>query len=398
MKTNIFIEKAKKVHGDKYLYDKTEYKYVQQKVIITCIIHGDFLQTPNNHLNGNGCSKCTGHNRTTEEFIELSKKNFGDNVFNYSKVNYINLRAPVILICPKGHEFQVSPDVHLNKKSAGGCCQCRSIKISTIKKYTHLQWICAARKKHNDNYIYDNTVYVNSDTDVIITCKIHGDFLQSPKAHLRGYGCKPCGIEKTKSSVILTNTELEVKLKNAEIIHNNKYKYISFCRDGRYLKINILCKIHGQFKQRLDHHLNGHGCHRCVKYYSKQQIEWLNYRMISDGFIQHACNIGEFKINGTMMSVDGYNSITNTIYEFQGDFWHGNPKVFNPIDINPITNTTYNDLYIKTKEKMSILNEMGYNLIEMWETDWKRGKHAIYILQKKWRNIQYKKNKINIKY
>ena len=53
-----FIKRAREIHGDKYDYSKVDYKYIDLKVIITCPIHGDFPQTPNNHLRGSGCSKC----------------------------------------------------------------------------------------------------------------------------------------------------------------------------------------------------------------------------------------------------------------------------------------------------------------------------------------------------
>ena len=55
-----FVEKSKTTHGDKYQYDKTSYIRAQVKVCITCPKHGDFYQTPNSHLNGNGCPKCGG--------------------------------------------------------------------------------------------------------------------------------------------------------------------------------------------------------------------------------------------------------------------------------------------------------------------------------------------------
>lgn len=56
--TEEFIIKAKLVHGNTYNYDKVDYKLSSQKVIITCPIHGDFEQTPNHHLDGEGCPIC----------------------------------------------------------------------------------------------------------------------------------------------------------------------------------------------------------------------------------------------------------------------------------------------------------------------------------------------------
>jgi hypothetical protein len=56
--TNSFIKKANIVHNNKYNYDKIKYINQNNKVVITCPIHGDFNQTPNNHLSGRGCPSC----------------------------------------------------------------------------------------------------------------------------------------------------------------------------------------------------------------------------------------------------------------------------------------------------------------------------------------------------
>ena len=59
LNTETFIEKAHKIHGDTYDYSKTIYgKNNLEKVTITCKKHGDFLQTPFQHLNGHGCQEC----------------------------------------------------------------------------------------------------------------------------------------------------------------------------------------------------------------------------------------------------------------------------------------------------------------------------------------------------
>ena len=73
-KTLIFIEKANKIHNDTYNYDKVKYINAKEKIIINCKTHGDFLQTPNNHLNGKKCRSCNLEKpnlrrKTTEQFI-----------------------------------------------------------------------------------------------------------------------------------------------------------------------------------------------------------------------------------------------------------------------------------------------------------------------------------------
>jgi len=123
--TEEFIEKAKAIHKDKYDYSKVNYINACTKVIIICPEHGEFEQNPNNHLNGNGCNKCTGnYNYTTKEWI-LEAKKVHENKYDYSKVNYINACTKVIIICPEHGEFEQRPDNHTSGK---GCSKCTSSK------------------------------------------------------------------------------------------------------------------------------------------------------------------------------------------------------------------------------------------------------------------------------
>jgi len=99
--TEIFIEKAKKVHGNKYDYSLTEYKGIFEKVKIICPIHGEFIQTAHNHLNGNGCPICGAKNpgnkkrlKAKNDFIEKVKKIHGDK-YDCSLVNYVNAETYV---------------------------------------------------------------------------------------------------------------------------------------------------------------------------------------------------------------------------------------------------------------------------------------------------------------
>lgn len=66
--TSEFIEKSKFVHGEKYQYNKTVYKLSRIKVCITCPKHGDFYQTPNSHLNRNGCPRCSAEKTSIRRF------------------------------------------------------------------------------------------------------------------------------------------------------------------------------------------------------------------------------------------------------------------------------------------------------------------------------------------
>ena len=120
--TEQFIEKAKQIHGNKYDYSKVEYVNNHTKVCIICPEHGEFWQTPNSHLNGNGCSSCKGLKKlTTKEFIERAKQVHG-NKYDYSKTIYVNKRTKVCIICPIHGEFYQTPHNHVYQKQ--GCPEC----------------------------------------------------------------------------------------------------------------------------------------------------------------------------------------------------------------------------------------------------------------------------------
>lgn len=76
--TDTFIKEARKVHGDKFQYDKVVYKHTMEKVIITCPTHGEFLQTPNDHLDGCGCPKCKSSKleNTVRDFLKTMNIEF----------------------------------------------------------------------------------------------------------------------------------------------------------------------------------------------------------------------------------------------------------------------------------------------------------------------------------
>ena len=124
-----FIEASKRVHGDRYDYSLVEYVNNRTKVKIICPEHGVFEQTPQSHLLGNGCHRCSGV-RNTEEFIEASIKIHG-NKYDYSLVEYVNTRTPVKIICPDHGVFEQTPTKHL---CGHGCRSCKSAGLSKISE------------------------------------------------------------------------------------------------------------------------------------------------------------------------------------------------------------------------------------------------------------------------
>ena len=78
---------------------------------------------------------------------------------------------------------------------------------------------------------------------------------------------------------------------------------------------------------------------------------------------------GEFTIPGSNYKADGYCEETNTIYEFHGDYWHGNPKVFDPDETNKTVGKTFGELYENTLRKKEYVTSLRFNYVEMWESD-----------------------------
>lgn len=104
--------------------------------------------------------------------------------------------------------------------------------------------------------------------------------------------------------------------------------------------------------------------------YSYVCLLWLESIMETEGiYIQHAMNGGEFKIPGTRWKADGYCAETNTIYEFHGDYWHGNPLIYEPDFYNKSRYMSMGELYKKTIEREANIKELGYNLVVKWETE-----------------------------
>ena len=363
-----FIKKSKIIHDDKYDYSKVDYKNSDTKINIICKIHGEFLQTPSSHLQRYGCAKCAGKAKSnTEEFIKNALLVHG-NKYDYSKVNYKNRNTKVIIICKEHGEFIQNTYSHLQ---GFGCAKC-----SGTAKLNTTDFINNAILVHGDKYDYSKVDYKGNKKFVIIICKKHGEFTQIPCGHLNKQGCPKCANK---------NVTTEEFIEKSKIIHGNKYDYSKVDYISSHKEIIIICKIHGDFQQKPSNHIACCGCPKCnTKCYSKKQILWLNF--LSKFYninIKHYLNDGEFLIPTTRYKADGYCEETNTIYEFHGDFWHGNPEIYKQDDINKKTNCSFKKLYEKTIIKEEKIKELGYNLEVMWENKWKKINNAIRTIQRK---------------
>lgn len=201
-----FIEKAKKIHGNKYNYDLVDYQKNDIKVKILCNrCNNVFLQTPNNHSNGNGCSICSyqlladKQRLSLEEFI-FKARSVHENKYNYDLVNYQKNYIKVKILCNICDEiFEQRPGCHLNGKGCPNCGQESRVFKRTMKIN---EFISKAKYLHNNKYNYDSSQYVNSRTNIKIYCnRCNLFFDQRPNHHLSGHGCPKCFESKGENRV-----------------------------------------------------------------------------------------------------------------------------------------------------------------------------------------------------
>lgn len=269
-----FLKRAKELHPE-YSYEKTLYKNNKTKVIITCPIHGDFEARPDSFLNGAGCAKCTGKNKSNNgKFIAKAMK-VHNGFFSYEKTDYKGANGKIIATCPIHGDFEVKANNHLKGTN---CAKCTAEGIvhkitplpqrtASTKKLTKEAFLIKAREIHGWKYDYSKTEYKNGREKVIVTCPSHGDFLITPNKHLLGIGCPSCAKNKP-----LTNEEFIQKAQN---VHGQNYSYEKSKYVSTHRPLIITCPIHGDFLQAPSNHLSGQGCPQCSQSKMEEEISIL---------------------------------------------------------------------------------------------------------------------------
>lgn len=149
LNTKLFIEKANKTHNHRYDYSLVKYETNKDVVKIICFEHGEFLQRPDRHMQGDGCIKCAGtYQYDKEEFVKKSVVIHG-NKYDYSKSVYLNNDSKIEIICIKhGPFFQVAKD-HVRGIGCKLCSESKGEKnISNILNSGHI--IYERQKKFHD--------------------------------------------------------------------------------------------------------------------------------------------------------------------------------------------------------------------------------------------------------
>ena len=183
-----------------------------------------------------------------EWFINKARKIHGDK-YDYSKVNYINSSTKVCIICPEHGEFWQTPENHLHKTFPQGCPKCAREKTISYRRSNTNDFIKKAKIKHNNKYVYDKVVYRKNSEKVCIVCPVHGEFWQEPTNHLQGQGCPICNnshIEEEIRQFLQVNNIIFEEQKTFDWLkHKNKLRLDFYLPD---YNIAIECQGQQHFK------------------------------------------------------------------------------------------------------------------------------------------------------
>jgi len=229
-----FLISCKEKHNNIYDYSLVEYKNIRSKIIIICNKHGKFLQNSKNHKNGQGCPKCAGRGLSKEEYIQECNR-------NEYKYLQIGTCKDYIVIKNKNNNivYRQQYGHHLNGKTPT-----QIEKKSLFKKLTII---------HNNKYSYfsEKDFLYNNDR-IELKDNISGDiFRYRIDRHLSG-------MEPNK----VTLNRFIIK---SNKVHNNKYDYTKVKFKKGKDSIIIICPEHGEFPQVVSNHMNlKDGCPDCA--------------------------------------------------------------------------------------------------------------------------------------
>ena len=254
-----------------------------------------------------------------EDFIKKSNI-IHHNRYDYSLVEYNNMKTNIIIICPIHNTFEQTPDNHLHNN---GCPKCKGIEAGNRLRKPQEHFINNVEKIHNYKYNYDLVEYKNNKIKVKIVCPIHGIFEQKPDHHLAKRGCPSCSNNKR-----LTTDEFINRSKEK---HNDRYDYSLVNYKNAHTKVKIECKEHGIFEQVPLSHLSGVGCPNCYNSRGETQVKEYLIKNNIDFEFQKTFENCLYK---RKLKFDFYLYKHNTCIEYDGEQhfrsikWFGGEKTF----------------------------------------------------------------------
>lgn len=372
-----FILEARQVHGWKYDYSKVEYVNNNTKVCIVCPEHGEFWQTPHNHLAKHGCRECS--NKATSDRNSLSKHEFlsranqiHNNRFIYTNIDTYKNKSSIIEFTDTltGKKYKQVASSHLDGHTPFGKTW------DTRRERFNENFLTKIHEKYDGIYDLSKIKYVNNKTKICVVCKQHGEFYVHPETFLNGktkcpkcrkidnenynlsiecvtkklekydnivevlsvsknnknilvtYRCSNDGIQTCSLNYLLRNGCKKCKENNkakkivdnfiekARKIHGNKYDYSKVEYSSGKSKVCIICPEHGEFWQSRENHLKGEKCKECAK----NDRNFKNTKT-KEEFITNAIKIWGNKFDYSMVEYVDAKTKVCIVCPIHGEFW-----------------------------------------------------------------------------
>lgn len=309
---------------------------------------------------------------TQEQYIEKAniKHNFS---YDYSKFEYVNRRTKSIIIHKScGSEFIQMAGTHL--RGAGGCPVCwRTINDDARKKSSKDEFIKESIKIHGDIFNFDNFIFDGVTTKGEILCKVcNNKFHQTPsKLTKLNAGCVRCSYVKRGLKRRLTTEDF---IKKSKLLFGELYNYSKVEYKGDRTPVLLECKRHGYFYIKPNRHLlNMRGCMLCaLTGSSKAQFELFEaVKLIYPDVEYNNRKI----LKG--LELDISRSSTKKAIEFNGDYWHCNPKIYKSNYKNKSNGLTAEIIWAKDSNKNHLAKSVGFDILTIWESDWHADKYKI---------------------
>lgn len=318
---------------------------------------------PKSIIAGSGCPACNAaklslsKQYTHSQFMmKLEQRNVDyQPVYPAADQVYSGIASKMRFECSIGHSWVARPGDILNNKS--GCPHCAgTVKRSTgeafqdlFDKWPHLQIVSRHGEQLGRRELLEVECHAGHNWDT------HYERLMS------GHYCPHCnGNAKYTSDAFIG----KLAATTSTIVVVGSYV-------GSHTPIEVECRAcQHRWHARPYNLLNGYGCPQCSinNKFSKKAVAWLKAIEKTDNIkLQYACQDGEFRIPGTNYRADGYCADTNTVYEFYGDYWHGNPTKFERAEFNVQANKTYGQLYEDTMVREQAIKAAGFSVISIWE-------------------------------
>jgi hypothetical protein len=323
----------------------------KDKVPFICPIHGEYLQTLNDHEQNHGCPKCgrisniTKQLNTNYSFMDEIREDYQLLIKN----GKINSKTKIPFICKEHGEYWQTLNSHSNGQ---GCPKCSNISSNIKHRKTDYPFINEIREDYQEKI---RNGEINQLEKIPFICPIHGEYWQLLSVHIN-HGCPKCGFEN--SALKRTNINYlfmdEIREDYQEKISNGKLNNIT--------KVPFICKEHGEYWQTLNNHSNGQGCPKCVLHISKEEIEVYKYiRSILPSEIEILNNIRNL-IPDRSIESDIYIPSLKIGIEYNGLIWHSEK---------------YSKELHNIYNKMKLFQDNGIRIINIFEDEWLHKKNLV---------------------